>query len=195
MKRVDVYSKDRVFDGFFKIDEARLRFERYDGEMSRPVTRLVFERGDSVAAIVVNRDSGKVLLVEQFKYPTYDNGPGWLMETVAGIVEPGESPEAAVRREVLEEIGYETDRLESIATFYVSPGGTSERILLYYVEVTDAGRAGAGGGVPSEDEDIRTIELSLEELDGMVDDGRVNDAKTLVGVLWLRTKVRSTSEL
>jgi ADP-ribose pyrophosphatase len=195
MKRVDVYSKDRVFDGFFKIDEARLRFERYDGEMSRPVTRLVFERGDSVAAIVFNRDSGKVLLVEQFKYPTYDNGPGWLMETVAGIVEPGESPEAALRREVLEEIGYETDRLESIATFYVSPGGTSERILLYYVEVTDAGRTGAGGGVPSEDEDIRTIELSLEELDGMVTEGRVNDAKTLVGVLWLRTKVRSTSEL
>jgi nudix-type nucleoside diphosphatase (YffH/AdpP family) len=194
MKRVEVYSKDRVFDHFFKIDEAHLRFERYDGEMSRPVTRLVFERGDSVAAIVFNRDSRRVLLVEQFKYPTYDNGPGWLMETVAGIVESGESPEAALRREVLEEVGYETDRLEPIARFYVSPGGTSERILLYYAEVSDASRVGPGGGVPSEDEDIRTVELSLEELDGMVEEGRVNDAKTLVGVLWLQMKVRSTSE-
>ena len=150
MKRVTIYSKKRVFDGFFKIDEAEVSFERFNGQMSRRLSRLCFERGDSVAAVIYNRDSQKTIFVNQFKYPTYEKGPGWIMETVAGIVEPGETPESALRREVLEEVGYEVEKIEPIATFYVSPGGSSERILLYYVEVSSAGKRAGGGGVPSE---------------------------------------------
>jgi 8-oxo-dGTP pyrophosphatase MutT (NUDIX family) len=55
--------------------------------------------------------------VKQFKYPTYEKGSGWIVETVAGILEPGETPEAALRRETLEETGYEIALLEPIATF------------------------------------------------------------------------------
>jgi nudix-type nucleoside diphosphatase (YffH/AdpP family) len=190
MRRVTIHSKKRVFDGFFKIDEAELSFERFDGEMSRPVTRLCFERGDSVAALIFNPDSGSVLLVEQFKYPTYDDGPGWIIETVAGIAEPGETAEAAIRREVLEEVGYEVERLEPIAEFYVTPGGSSERILLYYAEVTDAGKVADGGGVASEDEDIRTVELSLADVERLLATGGLQDAKTLVGVQWLQNRLQ-----
>lgn len=190
MRDVTVHSKRRVFDGFFKIDEAELSFERFDGEMSRPVKRLCFERGDSVAALIFNRDSRTVILVEQFKYPTYDNGPGWIVETVAGIAEPGEAADAAVRREVLEEVGYEIERLEPIATFYLSPGGSSERILLYYAEVTNAGKVASGGGLPSEDEDIRPVELSLADVERLLTTGGLHDAKTIVGVQWLQNRIQ-----
>lgn len=185
MKKVIVHTRKRVFDDFFKIDEAEISYERFDGQMTTSLRRLCFERGDSVAAIIYNLDSRKVILVNQFKYPTYDKGPGWIMETAAGIVEPGESGESALRREVLEETGYNVERIEHIATFYVSPGGSSERVLLYYAEVRGASKIAQGGGMQSEGEDIETLELSLEDLERLMAAGAVQDAKTIVGIQWL----------
>lgn len=185
MKRVTIHSKRRVFDGFFKIDEAELSYERFDGRMSATVRRLCFERGDSVAALVFHRDRRCALFTEQFKYPTYAKGPGWIVETVAGMIDAGETPEAALRRELREELGYEAEALEPIADFYLSPGGSSERILLYYAEVSEAGRSGAGGGVESEGEDIATVALTLDELAGLLRSGGLHDAKTIIGVQWL----------
>src|SRR5262245_21447621 len=155
MRRVDVRSRRRLLDGFFKVDEAKVSFERFDGSMTPPVRRLVFERGDSVAAVVFDRDAEQLLLTEQFRFPTLAKGPGWVIEIIAGMIEAGEQPEDSLRREIEEELGYRADRIEHIATFYVSPGGSSERIWVYYVEVGEAGRVSVGGGMPGEHEAIR----------------------------------------
>ena len=189
-KRIVIYGKRRVFDGFFKIDEAELSYERFDGKMSPTVKRLCFQRGDSVAAILFDAERRKLLLVKQFRYPTYEKGPGWILEIVAGILEPGETPEAAVRRETLEETGYEIALLEPIATFYVSPGGSSERILLYYAEVLNARKVGVGGGVARENEDLKTVEYSPEELDHALASGEIQDAKTIIGIQWWQTRFK-----
>ena len=189
MRKVVIHAERQIFDGFFKLSEAEVSFERFDGTMSRPVKRLSFERGDSVAAVLYNTDSRRVLLVEQFKYPTYEHGPGWILETVSGIVESSETPESALRREVLEEMGYTIATLEPIATFYVSPGGSSERVFLHYAEVTEADKVGDGGGVGAEGEDIRTVELTLEELGRLLASRSIQDAKTLVGLQWLQQRL------
>src|SRR2546421_10910966 len=105
MNKVEIKNKRLIFNDLFKIQEAVLRYLRFDSQMSRPVRRLVFERGDAVAAIILNRDTQKVTLINQFRYPTYEKGPGWIYEVVAGILEPNEKPEDAIRREMLEEIG------------------------------------------------------------------------------------------
>src|SRR5437867_13108850 len=107
MPKVEVISRRRLLDDFFKVDEARLRFERYDGTMSEVVRRLNFERGDSVAALLVDPRAQTVYLTEQFKYPAYEKAGGWLIDVVAGMFGPDESPEEAVRREILEESGFE----------------------------------------------------------------------------------------
>src|SRR5437660_7000011 len=138
MKRVEVLNQRVVFDDVFKIREATVRHELFNGQMSGPLRRLVFERGDSAAALLLNRDTQKVILIEQFRYPTYKKGPGWLLEVVAGIVDQGEQPEETIRREVREEVGYQVSDLQAIATFYVSPGGSSERVALYYAEIGEA---------------------------------------------------------
>src|SRR5215475_10880155 len=80
MRRVEVRSRRRLLDDFFKIDEAEISFERFDGSMTPPVRRLVFERGDSAAAVVFERDANRLLLTEQFRFPTLKKGPGWLIE-------------------------------------------------------------------------------------------------------------------
>ena len=102
MKRVDIESKRRIFDDFFKIDEIHLSYERFDGGMSHTRRQLVFERGDSVAAVLMNKETSRVILISQFRYPTYEKGPGWLVETIAGRLETDESPEEAIRREILD---------------------------------------------------------------------------------------------
>jgi ADP-ribose pyrophosphatase len=188
MRRVEIDSQRVIFDDFFRIEEATLRFERFDGRMSRTVRRLNFERGDAAAALLRNTDTERVVLTNQFKYPTYRNGSGWVAEVVAGTVEPGDDPAETVRREILEETGYAARQLEPIATFYVSPGGTSERIFLYYAEVTTVDKIAPGGGVRSEDEDIQLLEFTLPELWAALAAGEIVDAKTLVALMWLQSR-------
>src|SRR5690349_5250706 len=189
MNKVEIQSKRLIFDDFFKIEEAILRFLRFDGKMSEPVRRLVFERGDAVAAIILNRDTQRVILINQFRYPTYDKGPGWMQEIVAGIVDQNETPEEAMRREIVEEIGYRVGQLTPITTMYPSPGGSSERITIYYAEVSNRDRIAVGGGLASENEDIQIVEIGLPELWSSMDNGEIMDAKTIIGLMWLRRKM------
>ena|SRR5450755_1801491 len=188
-RQVEILAHRRVFDGFFKIEETELRYERFDGAMTPPVKRLVFERGDSVAAMMYDRGQNKLLFLNQFRFPTYQKGPGWMTEVVAGMQEHGEPADEALKREIREESGYEVTSLEPIATFYVSPGGSSERIALFYVEVTSANKIATGGGLAEENEDIETVAYSPEELAQAVADGAIQDAKTLIGILWFQNKL------
>jgi nudix-type nucleoside diphosphatase (YffH/AdpP family) len=127
-------------------------------------------------------------LVNQFKYPTLEKQPGWIDEVVAGILEAGECSEVAIRREIREEIGYEVNQLIYVSTFYVSPGGSSERIILYYAEVDDAGHVAPGGGLADEGEDIKVVEFSLSEIFNAVGSGRIADAKTIIAIMWLKDR-------
>ncbi len=188
MRRVSIESRRRVFDDFFKIEEARVCYERFDGRMSEPVRRLNVERGDSVAAVILNRESRQVVLVEQFRYPTYEKGPEWTAELVAGIVEGDELPERSMKREILEEVGFRVPRLTPISTFYLSPGGSSERVLLYYAEISNDDRVGQGGGVAAEHEDIQLVDYPLQAIAEALQAGTFVDAKTIIGLTWLVNK-------
>jgi len=186
MKKVSIEQKRYILEDVFKVDEAHLRYEKFNGEMSDVVRRISLERGDSVAVIIFNLDTNKIILVSQFRYPSYKNGHGWLIETIAGIVNPDEKPEESARREVQEETGLNVSTLEHIATFYPSPGGSSERVHLYYSEVSGENAIYKGtGGLISEGEDIKAVELTLEEALDKVKSGEIMDAKTIIGVQWL----------
>jgi len=195
MKKVSIEQKKYIFEDIFKIEEAHLRFEKFNGEMTDPVRRISLERGDSVAVVILNLTTNKIILVSQFRYPSYNNGQGWLIETIAGMVDPGESPEETARREVEEEIGLNISTLEFISTFYLSPGGSSERIHLFYSEVSGENAKYKGtGGLISEGEDIKAEELSLEEALGKVRSGEIMDAKTIIGIYWLENRLLKKTE-
>jgi nudix-type nucleoside diphosphatase (YffH/AdpP family) len=188
MKKVEIKQIKRVYDDFFKVDEALVRYEKYDGQMSEIVKRFSFERGDAVAVLIYNPDTQKVILTEQFRYPIYAGSGGWIVEVVAGVLEEGEMPEDTVRREMVEEVGYKANELIPISTFYPSPGGSSERIYLYYAEVNGTLKVNDGGGLDSEHEDIRVIEYSLPEVWQALDTAQFHDAKTIIALMWLRGK-------
>ena len=83
------------------------------------------------------------------------------------------------------------DRLEPIGTFYLTPGGSSERIFLYYATVSRGQRRGPGGGLEEEGESIEVLEWPEDEVWRSIDAGRIADAKTLVGLMWLRRRLFS----
>lgn len=185
-ERVNILRQATIFKKLiFRIDEVELRHERFDGGMSKPVVRLSLERGTGVGAVVHDTDADTILLAEQFRYPTYAaGGSGWLLEIPAGIVEAGENPADTLRREIVEEIGYAVDELEFISTFYVSPGGSTEVMHLYYATVSGGQRTGDGGGLDDEGEDIRRVAMPAGKIADRIADGTIRDARTLVGLQW-----------
>ncbi|MBW2427718.1 MAG: NUDIX hydrolase [Deltaproteobacteria bacterium] len=172
----------------FRLEEVIFRHERYDGNMSGEIVRLNFDRGDSVAAVVHDPRFDSVVLIEQFRYSAYKNGHGWIIELPAGMILPkdGGDPKRALIRELREEIGYKAENLIRIMTFYPSVGGSSERVFLYYVAVSEKDRIGDGGGREDEGEDIRCLFLQVDEAIRKVDEGLILDAKTIIGLQWLR---------
>ena len=186
--RVDIESRRQLVDGFFRLEEVVLRHERFDGRMSASMSRLNLERGDGTAILLHDPERRVVTLVRQFRYPTWEKGPGWTVELVAGVIEAGRDPEEVARAEAREEAGYDIGELVSLGTFYLTPGGSSERIFLFYAAVNPQMRVAGGGGLAHEGEDIEIVEMSEDDVWHALDDHDIIDAKTLVGLMWLRQR-------
>ena len=191
--RAVIERERRAFDDFFKIDEFLVSHEQIDGTMSAGQRRLVFERGDAVAVLLLNVDMKSVVLVEQFRVAVLvgrrrddrSTTDGWIIETVAGAIDANETPEAAAIRETFEETGYQIREPRLISKFFTSPGGVSERVFLYFAEVTDTDRIGKGGGI--DDEDIKVVQLAIDELFDRLAQGSTEDPKLLIGAYGCRT--------
>ncbi len=186
----------RAFDDIFNIDEFLVSHEQIDGTMSAGQRRLVFERGDAVGVLLLNVESKSVVLVEQFRVAVLvgrrrddrSTTDGWITETVAGVIDANETPEAAAIREAFEETGYQIQEPRLISKFFTSPGGVSERVFLYFAEVTDTDRIGKGGGI--DDEDVKVVQLAIDELFDQLAHGSIEDSKLLIGANWLQHRLK-----
>jgi len=187
-------AEDYRFGDLFLIIRATLQYRRFDGQMSAPIIRISFERGDSVGVLLYEPHDDAVVLVRQFRYPVYaaldpDEREGdsaeqaWLLEIVAGVVDEGRTVKEVANKELLEEAGYEVeDDLQYITTIYPSPGGTSERIHLFLGKVEHDQHISKGGGVVAEGEDTQVVVLPFREAMDMVARGEIRDAKTIIAL-------------
>jgi nudix-type nucleoside diphosphatase (YffH/AdpP family) len=184
---VVIHRRNRLFDDIFRIDEVEVTHSRLDGQgFIRNARRLSFERGDSAAALVHNVETDTVVLTEQFRLPTYEKGPGWMIEAIAGAIDAGETPEQCIRREMMEELGFRAGPLEVISAFYASPGGSSERIFLFYAPVRSADLvAPSAAGLAEQQEDIKRISIPRADFIQNCIAGQYVDAKLLIAGLWL----------
>ena len=183
-----ILSKEVVFDDFFKLEKWYYQYEKDNGELTGPVDRMVFKRQDSSAVILFNTDTEKVIFTRQFRHCTLEKGPGWMIEIVAGRLDEGESPEEALHRETVEETGYKIHTVEKVGMVYASPGCSEERMFIYYGEVKDADKVADGGGLEEEGEYIEVVETTLHELNEMVANGKLIDAKSVIAAHYLLKK-------
>lgn len=181
---VEILERDTVYDGFFRLDRYCLRHRLFRGEMSPVLTRELFERGHAVAVLPYDPVRDEVVLLEQFRIGAIHDPNPWLREIVAGIIEPGETPEAVARREMMEEAGCELLGFEPIQTYYVSPGGTSETVSLFCGRV-DATGLGGLHGLEEEVEDIRVRPVSFAEAMALLGAGEINSAAPIIALQWL----------
>lgn len=182
------------YAGFFRLFRYRLQFTRHDGHLSRVVEREVFERHDAVMVIPYDPVRQEVLLVEQFRAGAFANparaADPWLLEFPAGMIEPGQTARDAARREVQEETGLNVadgdGTLRQLYCYFTSPGGCSERITLFIAHLDLVGYDPLPHrGNAHEDEDIKVHVVPVGDLMQLVDAGRIADASTLLGVVWL----------
>ncbi len=168
-----VTNRERKYNGFINIDELTIK-TRSGGE----VKREVMVRKDAVAAVVYDTIKKKFIFVSQFRPGSNTE----ILEIVAGTLDvDGEDSRDAIIREIDEEIGYKTDKSILIDECYMSPGGSSEVITIYYCEVSK--KIHNGGGL--EYEDIDVIEMSLDDILST----RFKDAKTIIGINYIKQNI------
>ncbi|MEL7043837.1 MAG: NUDIX domain-containing protein [Pseudomonadota bacterium] len=182
---VRVLEEERVFDGYFAVDRRTLQHRAFAGGWAEPVTREIFERGDAVGVLPYEPESDSLILIEQFRAGSLrDAASPWMLELVAGIVEPGESDIDVVHREAEEEAGCRLAQLEPIASYYPSSGACSEHVRLFCGRVLEAG-VGDVRGLDSEGEDILVHRLTVDEVLELLRENRINNGHTLVALQWL----------
>jgi ADP-ribose pyrophosphatase len=124
-------------------------------------------------AVVAVDEAGKLLLVRQYRKPVEKE----LLEIPAGGIDPGESPEEAVRREMQEETGYLPRQLVSLGGFYAAPGYATEYLYLYLAADLVPSRLFA-----EDTDEITLVRLAPEEIPPLVVSGEICDAKTMAGL-------------
>lgn len=170
-----------VFNDHYKMVKAKVTYDTF-GRKQITTSRLAFERGDSVAILLLEKDSDSILLTNQFRYPTCKNADGWLLEIPAGSLEENEKPEACIIREVMEELGYKIKTAKLLTTFYTSPGASTERVFLYFSEVSKNDKIAKGVGNESETEDIQLVKIPIYEIGSKISE--IKDAKTILALQW-----------
>lgn len=174
-----------LFEKYFKLEEYSISHELYAGGSSPVFTREVFERGSVVAVLPYDPERRKVVLIEQFRAGAVADPEGpWLIESVAGVIEPGESKQQVALREAEEEAGCRIRHLELISHYYVSPGGTTEDCSSY-CGLVDSNGLGGIHGLADENEDIRVLVVDADEAFAWVRAGRVRSSATIIALQWL----------
>jgi ADP-ribose pyrophosphatase len=182
---VEMLERTTPYSGYFRIEAYRLRHRRFGGGWTDVMKRELFERGHAAVVLPYDPARDRVVLIEQFRIGAYAAGLGpWLIEAVAGIVEPGETPEAVVRREALEEAGCRITALETIGRVMASPGGSSEVLYLYCGRV-DSESVGGVHGLEHEHEDIRAFALPLDEALARLARDEILNANAVMTLQWL----------
>lgn len=152
------------------------------------IEREVEDHGSASCVLPYDSERRTAILVRQFRAPARLAGESEdVFEAIAGIVED-ESPSATASREALEEAGLELEQLEPAGNHWTMPGISTERMALFLAPYSEANRAGEGGGLSAEHEEITVVELSLDDLAKRADQGALNDLKTFALVQTLRLR-------
>ena len=182
---VEVLKREEGYRGHFRVDRLSLRHRLFGGGWSGTMTREVFERGDAVAVLPWDLNADSLILVEQFRPGAMrQEASPWMLELIAGVVEPGEADAEVAHREAMEEAGCELDRLHPIATFYPSAGACSEQIRAFIGRVVTAG-VGEVHGLADEHEDLLVHAVPREEAFRLLDSDGINNGHTLIALQWL----------
>ena len=164
----EILYKGKVFD--HQVDE----IEYESGNKS--IREIAIHPGGAV--VVPIQDDGKIILVKQFRYPLQKK----LIELPAGKLDKGEDPLICATRELEEETGYKVKEIKKLGEIYTAPGYCTEILHIYSAKGLTPGNHNREEG----EHGMEILELSLNQVEEMILKGEITDAKTIVGIYYLK---------
>ncbi len=158
-------------------------FQVFRDEIEEPTGKkatrdVIRHNGSAVILAIDDRKSHKdplVLIERQFRHAAQH----YLYEVPAGKMEEGEDHLEAAKRELLEETGYSAKKWTKLVRYFASPGFLGEWMQVFLAEDLTAGKA-----QPEEDETFELQFVPLSELLKLIDQGKMQDGKTLISVMY-----------
>lgn len=161
-------SSETIFEGH----ALSLRVDTIEKDSGEQTTREIVDHRDCIAVVVID-DEENVVMVRQFRRPAKKT----LLEIPAGSIEPGEQPEAGVKRELQEEIGLLPGDIKKIGGFYSAPGYCTEYLHLYVVKNLTESRL-----VAEDTDEIEVVRVPISKIPDMIRKGEICDAKSIAGL-------------
>lgn len=164
VEKTDVLYKGRVFD--LKVDQIT-----YESGNKGTRETAVHPGG---AVIVAIKNDGKIIFVSQFRYPLEQT----VIELPAGKLDKDEDPKECAIRELQEETGYRTNKIVKLAAIATTPGFCSEILHIFLAQELTKGEHNREEG----EQDMQILEYSKSEIEDLILDGKIFDAKTICGI-------------
>ena len=167
-------------DNWYTLSKVEFDYQNNQGQWISQA-RESYDRGNGATVLLYNKKKNTVVLIKQFRMPSYLNGndTGMLIETCAGLLD-GDDPETCVLKEAEEESGFRPKRAKKVFQAYMSPGAVTEIVHFYVAEYTDLDRVSTGGGLAEEQEEIEVFEIDFDKAIEMISTGDIVDAKTIM---------------
>jgi nudix-type nucleoside diphosphatase (YffH/AdpP family) len=177
--RVRLISSQVLSDDWYLLKKTIFDFRRADGSWQRQ-QRETYDRGNGATLLLYQLTTRKVVLIRQFRFPTFVNGhDGMLIEAPAGLLDQA-TPEQRIRAEVEEETGYRVGEVRKVFEAFMSPGSVTEKLYFFVAEYDAGSRVSQGGGLAEEGEDIEVLELDFDKAMAMIHRGEIIDGKTIM---------------
>ena len=181
-----VINKQLLYSGFFKLFRVELKHDLFEGGESPVLMRELLDRHHAAAVLPYDPVRDELVLIEQFRIGAGDDPSGpWVIEIIAGLLEPGETAEQLIHREAMEEAGCTVTDLVPLHRYYSSPGSSNEQIQIYFAR-TDSSGLGGIHGIDEEGEDIRVHVVSSDTAFEWLDQGRIDSALPIIALQWFR---------
>ncbi len=162
-----IESKEVYTCRLFEVTEDKAVDPKSNFEIKRSIVRH-----PGSAVMLAMDDKKRILLVRQYRLPAGKR----LWELPAGKVDEGETPLQAAKRELAEETGYKAKKWRKLASYFASPGFVQERMTVFLATELTAGEA-----TPMDDEQIEARWFPRKELHKMIQAGKIEDGKTIIG--------------
>ncbi|RZJ64368.1 MAG: NUDIX domain-containing protein [Flavobacterium sp.] len=176
---IKIREKITLSDNHYLLEKVTLDYT-FDGK-TETQSREVYDRGNGATVLLYNKEYGNVVLIRQFRLPTFlnQNPTGMVIEACAGLVDEND-PDDTVRREAIEETGCHIEKVKKVFSAYMSPGAVTEILHCYVAEYTKEMKQSEGGGLANEHEHIQILEMPFTKALEMIASGEIVDAKTIM---------------
>ena len=179
-----IISKKNLYKGFFKMNEVTLKYKKYNGKWSKDLKRELFGGAQVSAVLPYDPVKNEIILIQQFRPGTISrNLNNYLIEIVAGMIDPGEKPETAAKRECLEETGCEVKKIIPIQGYFPAPGSSESFYHLFLAEI-ETFKGTRVMGLESENEDILVKSFKVEEVREKMKNGEILNGVALIALQW-----------